>query len=112
MLSKIKTLIAGVATANIGSMPTTPDNAVCIYPTGGYSRDLSGSLYREPTFMIKVRNTDYATGYALCDSIQDTLHGKVDSNFLLIAQEGDIQFLGRDSANREEWTLNFRCYYK
>jgi hypothetical protein len=112
MLTKIATLISSAVTAYKGSMPDSPDNAVCIYPTGGYSRDLSGSEYREPTFMIKVRNTSYATGYTICDTLQDLLHGNVDSDFLLIAQEGDIQDIGRDEANRQEFTINFRCYYK
>ncbi len=112
MLPKIKTLIASAATAYIGNMPDLPANAVCIYPTGGYPQDLAGSMTREPTFQIKVRNTSYATGYTLCETILDLLHGvNGTADFLLIEAQGDIMDLGRDQANRQEWSMNFRCYY-
>ena len=98
----------------IGSMPDKPDNAISIYSTSGYPRDLAGEMIREPTFQIKVRNTSYAAGYAICEDICGQLHGvNNDTNFLLIAQEGDIMALGRDETNlRNEWTINFRCYYR
>ena len=113
MLEKIKALIASVCTAYIGSLPTTPDNAVSITPYGGGTRDLVGSEYREPYFQVRVRNTSYPTGYALCESIADLLHGVHNtSDFLLIAQVGDIQGMGRDNNNRNEWTVNFRAYVK
>jgi hypothetical protein len=112
MLTKIAALIVSLATAYIGSLPTTPDNAVAIYPTGGYDPDLTGSKYREPTFQIRVRNTVYATGYALALSIAALLHGTTNSDFLLIAQQGDVLDMGRDASNRSEFSINFRCYYK
>ena len=113
LLTEIKTLLSGVSNVKIGTMPDTPDNSVALYNTGGYTRDLSGSMIRQPTFMVKVRNADYASGETVCSTIANTLHGVHGTgNFLLIAQEGDIQDLGRDESNRQEWTLNFRCYYK
>jgi len=30
----------------------------------------------------------------------------------MIEQQGDTLNLGRDESNREQWTLNFRCYYR
>ena len=113
MLTKIKVLLATVSNVYVGSMPTSPDNSVCIYATGGYPRDLAGSMIREPTFQIRVRNTSYTTGYALCETIQGLLHGvNGTSDFLLIEQESDILDVGRDESNRQEWTINFRAYYK
>jgi hypothetical protein len=112
LLSDAKALMTGVTNIYIGSMPETPDNAVCLYNTGGYPRDLSGSEVEEPTFMVKVRNTSYATGEALCCTIKDALHGYIGGKFLLIQQQGDVLDMGRDASNRQEWTLNFRCFYR
>jgi len=108
----IKSLLTGVSNVYIGSMPDTPDNAVCIYATGGYPRSLSGTFVEEPTFQIKVRNTSYSTGTTLCDTIKDALHGKTSTKLLMIEQQGDILDIGRDESNRQEWTINFRCYYR
>jgi len=113
MLTKIKTKIDSLGSVYIGSMPDSPDNAICIYPTGGFPADLAGEMLREPTFMIKVRNTSYATGYALAASVRTALHGiNGETNFVLIEAQGDIMGIGRDESNREEWTINFRCYYR
>ena len=118
LLTDVKSLLTGVSNVYLGSMPNSPDNAVGIYSTGGFPRDLSGTMVEEPTFMVKVRNTSYATGEALCSTIKDLLHG-VDNetitgggHFLLIAQMGDTNDIGRDESNRQEWTINFRCYYR
>ena len=111
MLEEIATLIGG--SPYIGNMPDLPNNAVCIYPTSGFNADLAGELIREPTFQVKVRNTSYATGYTLAETIQITLHGiNANGNFLLIEQQGDIMDMGRDESNRQEFTINFRCYYR
>ena len=112
MTTDIKSLLTGVSNVYIGSMPDTPDNAVCIYATGGYPRSLSGTFVEEPTFQIKVRNTSYATGTTLCNTIKDALHGKTSTKLLMIEQQGDILDIGRDESNRQEWTINFRCYYR
>jgi len=120
-LTDVKTLITGVSNVYIGSMPSTPDNAVAIYASGGYPRDLSGTEVEEPTFQVKVRNTSYATGETLCDTIKDLLHGQHDKTIgtggtarkiLLIQQQGDVLNLGRDENNRQMWSINFRAYYR
>ena len=101
----------------LGSMPNNPDNAVAIYSTGGFPRDLSGTMVEEPTVMVKVRHTSYPSGEGVCNRIKDSLHGKdnqtVNSHdILLIAQQGDILDLGRDERNRQMWSMNFRLYYR
>lgn len=108
---EIKTLLASVS-PYIGSMPAIPDSAVCIYATGGYKRSLSGTYLEEPTFQIKVRNTSYLTGETLCSTIKDLLHGAKTTKVLMIEQQGDMLDCGRDESNRQEWTINFRCYYR
>jgi hypothetical protein len=117
LLVDVKSLLTDVSNVYLGSMPSTPDNVVAIYNSGGYTRDLSGTMVEEPTFMIKVRNTSYATGEALCNTIKDLLHGVNDTtanshDFLLIEQQGDINDLGRDENNRTEWSMNFRALYR
>lgn len=112
LTSEIKTLLTSVTGVYIGQMPASPDNAVCIYNTGGYRRSLSGTMVEEPTFMIKVRNTSYATGETLCNTIKDLLHGKTTTSVLMIEQQGDIQDIGRDTNNRQEFTMNFRTYFR
>ena len=95
-----------------GNMPPDPVNSVGIYHTGGYDRSMSGTEVEEPTFQVRVRNSVYATGLALCETIKDTLHGYVGGHFLMIAQQSDILDLGRDANDHNEWTINFRCYYR
>lgn len=112
LTTEIASLLSTVSNVYIGNMPATPDACACIYPTGGYPRDLSGSQYEEPTFMVKVRSATYAAGETTCGTIKDLLHGKTSGNFLCIYQQGDIQDLGRDENNRPQWSINFRCYHK
>lgn len=113
MLAKIKALIAGVANAYIGTLPASPDAVVCIYPSGGNAASLTGAELREPSFQIRVRDADYAAGYATAEALQRTLHGiHSTADFLLIAQEGDIQHIGPDKLGRPEFTVNFRTIYK
>ena len=108
----IKTLLTNQSNVYRGNMPSTPDNCICIYQTGGYPRSMSGTFVEEPTVQIRVRNLSYDTGEALCNTIKDLLHGKSSTKLLMIQQQGDTLSLGRDELGREEWSLNFRCYYR
>lgn len=111
-LDSIKTLIGGSIPIDIGSSPPTPAVHISLYNTGGGRRSLTGTEVREPYFQVRVRHTSYKTGYELCQTIANLLHGVVQqTGFLLIAQEGDIQDLGRDKDNNSIFTINFRSYY-
>ena len=112
LLTEAKALMTGVSGIYIGALPSTPDNAVGLYRTGGYPRSLVGTELEEPTFMVKVRNSSYATGEALCDTIKDLLHGSTTTKMLMIEQQGDILDLGRDENGRHEFSINFRTYYR
>lgn len=112
LTTDIRALLTTVSNVNIGTMPPTPDNAVCIYNTGGYPRSLSGTEVEELTFMVKVRNSIYATGETLCNTISNLLHGATSTRILMIQQQGGINDIGRDESNRPEFTMNFRCYYR
>lgn len=108
----IASMLTGISNVNKGSMPDAPANSVAIYLTGGYPRSLSGTELDEPTFMIRVRNTSYAAGETLCDSIKDLLHGKKTSKLLVIQQQGGVNGIGQDEQKRSNFTMNFRCYYR
>ena len=117
LLADVKSLMTGVSNVYLGSMPNSPANSVSIYPTGGNPRSLSGTMVEEPTFKIKVRNTNYATGETLCNTIKDLLHGVNNqtgngNTVLLIEQQGDVLSLGRDENNRHEWAIEFRMLYR
>lgn len=112
LTNDVKSLLSSVSNVYRHSMPSKPDNAICIYRTGGIGRSSSGTKLEEPTFQIKVRNKDPDTGEALCDTIKDLLHNKTTTKLLCIFQQGDIQALGRNQSNIDEWTLNFRTYYR
>jgi len=111
LTTEIKSLLTSVDNVYIGNMPDSPDNSVCIYRTGGFPRSLTASALEEPTFQIKVRNSSYVIGETLCDTIKDLLNGSNTEKVLMIQQMGDTLNIGRDKSNRQEWTINFRCYY-
>jgi hypothetical protein len=110
--TEIKSLLSTVSGLYIGDMPKTPDNAVAIYNTGGYKRDLTGTYVEEPTFMIHVRNSSYAAGEIVCSTVMDLLHGHTTTKLMMIENESGPMDLGRDENNRPKWSMNFRCYYR
>lgn len=113
LCAEIITLLSSTGlTLYEGNFPSTPVNAAGVRHTGGYDRSMSGTEVEEPTFQIRVRNSVYATGLAMCETIKDLLHGYTGGHFLMIAQQGDIIDLGRDENDHNEWTVNFRCYYR
>ena len=111
LMTDVKTLLSSVSPF-IGSMPATPDNCIALYNSGGYPRGSTESKLEYPTFMVKIRNASYATGITQGETIKDILHDYVGGKFLLVTQMGDINDIGRDESNRQEWTLNFKCIYK
>lgn len=108
----VKSLLSTVSNMCYGDMPTTPNNVVCFYHTGGYARSSSGTHVEEPTFQIRVRNTSYETGYKLCNTIKDLLHCKSTGGIIYCEQMGDILDLGKDENERSEFSMNFRAYYR
>ena len=112
VLSEVETLLTTVANLFIGSMPSTSDNVVCLYNTGGYARSMSGTFVEEPTFQVMVRNTSYEAGEALCETIAALLHGKSTTHLLMVEQQSEVLDLGRDENSRSEFSIKFRCYYR
>ena len=112
LTSRVKTILTAIPAVYIGSQPSTPANCVTIYATGGFPRGLTPKGLEQPTFQVRVRNTSYATGEALCNTIDDLLHGYCDNNLQLIKNMGGINDLGKDVNSNSEFTLNYQTYYK
>jgi hypothetical protein len=92
--------------------PTTPNNCISIFDTGGFEPDAKHDISR-PTIQIRVRNSVYLTGYNLATAIKDALHGLYEqeeglSNYLIILAMGDVTHIGLDDSNRNIFTINFR----
>ena len=92
----------------------TPNNLVGVFDTGGLEPDNQLPM-AEPTFQVYVRNISYVNGKAKVDSIITSLHQK--SNITLVSGGEyyyyillitESLYLGVDSKNRKEWTINFR----
>jgi hypothetical protein len=116
LLSEVKTIltIGGVSTTKIriGKMPSAPDSVIVLYNSGGYARQMTGTMVEQPTFQVRVRNADYEAAVTDCNTVKDLLHAQSTASILMIEQQGDIQDLGPDQNGRPEFTLNFRCYYR
>jgi hypothetical protein len=92
-----------------------PNNQVVIYDTGGLAPDRYVPT-AGPTFQVLVRNTSYANGKAIVDSIVDLLHSKEnvelvvgETYFYYIFLLGEAGHIGRDDKGRHEWSINFVC---
>lgn len=94
----------------IGSEPETPSNTVTIFDTPGrpaqYFYDTTLEYYY-PSIQVRVRNSNYVTGWILMNSIKDFLHNKshfVQGGMSYQSVECSIEpsFLGFDE-NRRSW---------
>lgn len=105
-------------------LPDAPDNAVCLYTTGGFNPPDSAVLgYDTPTLQVRTRNTSAEAAHTKAMNIYATLQGiantTLDVNgipstsgvfFVSIqALQTSPVILGRDSAQRYEYTQNYAC---
>lgn len=100
----------------ISEMPTTPDNCVCIYDTGGYEPE-ANYTYQRPTIQVRVRGAkgEYLAAHEQAQAIRDELHGLHNetinsARYVGIWQEGDIISAGQDDNKRPNVTMNFRIH--
>ena len=91
-----------------------PNTLIVIYDSGGQSPNPQW-LVNYPSVQVRVRGgaNDYTATRAKCREIQDALLGlnSQDINgdrWVSITQLGDINWVGYDSNNRPQFTLNFR----
>ena len=98
----------------LSSLPDMPHNAVCLYDTGGLPQ-LQYALER-PNVQVRVRDTDYLTGYRLIRDIKYYLHQERNgetwngTRYIQIETRSDILYIGQDEKNRHSWTLNFSIW--
>ncbi len=89
-------------------------NIVSLYDTGGEAPD-SNMTYERSTFQVRVRNSDYDTGYDLAKDIMRYLNVQEDvdvdeSRYIGVWATSDIFFVGRDDKRRTILTVNFRAH--
>ncbi len=100
----------------IAEMPDKPDNAVCIFDTGGYNPE-ANYVYQRPTIQVRVRGAKgaYTAAHEQIQAIRDELHALTDTTingarYVGIWQEGDIISAGPDDNKRPNVTVNFRIH--
>ena len=67
----------------IGKEEKTPRNCVTIFDAPGFAPDLGlvNQGYERPSIYIRVRNSDYMTGWALIENIKTLLHGQAQQTW-------------------------------
>jgi hypothetical protein len=101
-------------TLHVSREPTSPDNVVTLYDTGG-----SNPLYsdhaelREQNIQVRVRNTSYPNAYTKMQEVVRLFQGQEPftqgvHDYAGVWQIGDILSIGRDDNDRVLLTGNFR----
>lgn len=97
-----------------GLEPEEPNNCVTIFDTVGAPPDLTldqQNLFH-PSIQIRVRNTDYNTGWDLIQLLADTLHGRAQETwngtlYSVIAISSGPAMLYWDENERVVFIVNF-----
>lgn len=98
----------------IGYMPDKPDNLICLFEYGGSPPDIvSGVDEENPSFQVRVRNTNYSAARTKIESVVNVLHRIAnetinDTFYLSIFANQSPASIGRDANNRAEIVVNFR----
>jgi len=100
--------------AHISKTPSSPHAVISIFDTGGFNPNPALQI-DQVTVQVLVRGepTGYLAAYQKAQDIKDTLLGTdsqdVGSDRVVsVTMIGDIAFLGRDSNDRPELSVNFR----
>lgn len=96
----------------VGHMPDSPDVCIAVYPYAGEPAPVEweGEF---PRVQIRVRDDDYATGWATSYAIFEALHQLTETTietelYHYIEALGSPEQIGRDNKNRINFVLNFR----
>ena len=105
-----------------GLVPDEPDELVCVFERPGGSplmtmtgEGLSQSLLDRPQIQVRVRAAanNYAAANTLMQQVLAALQGLANSEvpsggleFLLISMSGSAMYLGQDTRQRPEWSVN------
>jgi len=118
-MSLIDDVAAYLATKSVGTvgtdlfkgfLPDTPANCVAIFEYAGFPPEIPNQIYY-PGLQVRVRNTSYSTGRAKLKSIEDELHGLVNTTltstiYLWFFAEG-VNYLGWKN-EMVEFTENYQ----
>ena len=99
----------------IGRMPATPNNCVLLLDTPGYPPMVTltpGEDYFYDSFQVRVRHSNYLTGYQWCKDIQLSLHVRAQKTwsetlYSVIYCSSGPAMLEWDENNRVIFILNF-----
>lgn len=97
----------------IGSEPTTPNDCITLYDTGGGFANRDAQL-SDSAIQIRVRSFSYADGYDQAAAVRDALidlRGLLRDNWFYTGfwLTMDVAKIGRDDADRELFTVNLRA---
>ncbi len=99
----------------VGFEPSKPNNFVTVFDTPGFPPDLTldkDEIYERPAVSIRVRNSDYQTGWNLVSAIKSALHGRSretwnGSFYSVIVCSGEPFLLDWDENARARFVANF-----
>jgi hypothetical protein len=98
----------------IGKEPATPRNCATIFDTYGRPPDLAlkDQGYERPSIQMRIRSTDYMTGWTLTNNIKDLLHGKEHETwngtlYTVIYCSSGPALLDWDDNNNARFIINF-----
>ena len=99
----------------IGRTPTTPDDAVTLFDTEGYSPEPTletDNLLYNSSIQIQIRNNAYPTGMTLAYNIMDHLHSQAQqvwngTLYTSIRADSEPMFLSWDENGRVIFIINF-----
>jgi len=112
------TPVLPVWSIKIGRKTETPANQIVLYDTGGSNPNTKFSLdFVHVQALVRGVAEDYPGAYAKARDVKDALLG-IDSQDVVVGADtvrvvgitmlADIAFIGYDSNNRPEFTINFR----
>ncbi len=97
------------------SMPQSPDNCICIFPTPGINDPNNiNQPYAKGTFQVMVRNTRGDNAETIIYTIYDELHNLMGVTLSevyfveIVGMQDEYVNLGKDSMNRFQLVWNFR----
>lgn len=104
----------------VGSLPDSPDNAICVYDLEGNTEGRNmrtGRTLTHPGYQVRVRGVDHPTGYTKIAAIQAALDAVYDLEVAVsgrdytihsIMQSSGVLSLGEepDGKRRNGFTLN------
>lgn len=99
------------------TLPATPDLAIAVATYSGGTGDArNGHTSSGVQFRVRGPKTDSRVGEAKAWAIYDALHGLCSRALaggtwlvLLWCPQDSPNFIGKDSTDRPEWTVNFRA---